>query len=78
MEITAETLPLQSSMADEAMWVPDLGILQIRFKSGKIYRYEADSDIWAAVKTAVESKESFGKLFNKAIRQLPTWKKVRA
>ncbi len=76
MEITAETLPLQSSMADEAIFIPDLGILQVRFKSGKIYRYEADSDIWADVKSTVESGESFGKLFNKMVRQLPTWKKV--
>ena len=78
MEITAEAIALQSSVADEAIFIPDLGILQVRFKSGLVYRYEADEAVWAAVKTAVESKESFGKLFNKAIRQLPTWKKVRA
>ena len=78
MEITAEALALQSSVADEAIFIPDLGILQVRFKSGKVYRYEADLDIWAAVKSTVENGESFGKLFNKMVRQLPTWKKVRA
>lgn len=71
-----ETLNIESSVASQLVFLADMGLLQITFRSGKVYRYEADVDVWAEVKAILEEGSSFGKFFNKVIRSLPTWKRL--